>query len=258
MPPIEFVERAVARSPRAHRGAARRARGRARRCAAAGVPARRPRLGGDVARLPAAAVRRRRRARPGVLAPRLRPLDAARARRALGRGLHAPPGPRGAARVAATRCTSTAHSGRCGCSATATAARSRCCTRRASRTGGRRDRDGAARVRRGQGGRQHRARRARTTCAPTCKQRLARYHDDPDSAFWGWNDIWLHAPFRAGTSKARSPRITLPAAGDAGRRRRIRHARADPRHRTARCRTRELRRAARSAATRRTATSPSA
>ncbi|MBI5256449.1 MAG: alpha/beta hydrolase [Burkholderiales bacterium] len=28
------------------------------------------------------------------------------------------------------------------------------------------------------------------------RQRLARYHDDPDSAFWGWNDIWLHPPFR--------------------------------------------------------------
>jgi pimeloyl-ACP methyl ester carboxylesterase len=27
------------------------------------------------------------------------------------------------------------------------------------------------------------------------RQRLARYHDDPDSAFWGWNDIWLHPPF---------------------------------------------------------------
>ena len=26
--------------------------------------------------------------------------------------------------------------------------------------------------------------------------RLARYHDNPDSAFWGWNDIWLHPPFR--------------------------------------------------------------
>lgn len=25
---------------------------------------------------------------------------------------------------------------------------------------------------------------------------LARYHDDPDSAFWGWNRIWLHPPFR--------------------------------------------------------------
>jgi pimeloyl-ACP methyl ester carboxylesterase len=28
------------------------------------------------------------------------------------------------------------------------------------------------------------------------RQRLARHHDDPDSAFWGWNDIWLHPPFR--------------------------------------------------------------
>jgi pimeloyl-ACP methyl ester carboxylesterase len=28
------------------------------------------------------------------------------------------------------------------------------------------------------------------------RQRLARHHDDPDSAFWGWNRIWLHPPFK--------------------------------------------------------------
>ena len=28
------------------------------------------------------------------------------------------------------------------------------------------------------------------------RERLARHHDDPDSAFWGWNDIWLHPPFK--------------------------------------------------------------
>jgi pimeloyl-ACP methyl ester carboxylesterase len=28
------------------------------------------------------------------------------------------------------------------------------------------------------------------------RQRLARHHDDPDSAFWGWNDIWLDPAFR--------------------------------------------------------------
>jgi len=28
------------------------------------------------------------------------------------------------------------------------------------------------------------------------RERLARYHDDPDSAFWGWNRIWLDPPFR--------------------------------------------------------------
>lgn len=27
------------------------------------------------------------------------------------------------------------------------------------------------------------------------EQRLARYHDDVDSAFWGWNDIWLQPSF---------------------------------------------------------------
>jgi pimeloyl-ACP methyl ester carboxylesterase len=28
------------------------------------------------------------------------------------------------------------------------------------------------------------------------RDRLAKHHEDPDSAFWGWNDIWLHPPFK--------------------------------------------------------------
>lgn len=28
------------------------------------------------------------------------------------------------------------------------------------------------------------------------RQKLARYHDDVDSAFWGWNDVWLSPAFR--------------------------------------------------------------
>ncbi len=28
------------------------------------------------------------------------------------------------------------------------------------------------------------------------RARLGRYHDDPDSAFWGWNDVWLLPQFR--------------------------------------------------------------
>ena len=28
------------------------------------------------------------------------------------------------------------------------------------------------------------------------RARLAKYHDDPDSAFWGWNRIWLAPEFR--------------------------------------------------------------
>jgi pimeloyl-ACP methyl ester carboxylesterase len=39
--------------------------------------------------------------------------------------------------------------------------------------------------------------KARTAYLETdLRERLAKYHDDPDSAFWGWNDIWLHPPFR--------------------------------------------------------------
>jgi pimeloyl-ACP methyl ester carboxylesterase len=42
------------------------------------------------------------------------------------------------------------------------------------------------------------------------KQRLSRYHDDPDSAFWGWNDIWLHPPFRQWSIEREIEAITCP------------------------------------------------
>ena len=42
------------------------------------------------------------------------------------------------------------------------------------------------------------------------KARLARYHDDPDSAFWGWNDIWLHPPFRQWSIERELAAITCP------------------------------------------------
>lgn len=29
------------------------------------------------------------------------------------------------------------------------------------------------------------------------RAKLARYHADPDSAFWGWNDVWLDPAFRS-------------------------------------------------------------
>ena len=39
--------------------------------------------------------------------------------------------------------------------------------------------------------------RARTAYLETdLRQRLARHHTDPDSAFWGWSDIWLDPGFR--------------------------------------------------------------
>ncbi len=40
--------------------------------------------------------------------------------------------------------------------------------------------------------------------------KLARYHDDPDSAFWGWNDIWLDPAFRGWSIEAMLPAITKP------------------------------------------------
>jgi pimeloyl-ACP methyl ester carboxylesterase len=33
--------------------------------------------------------------------------------------------------------------------------------------------------------------------ATDLRKRLARYHEDVDGAFWGWNDIWLHPEFRS-------------------------------------------------------------
>jgi pimeloyl-ACP methyl ester carboxylesterase len=42
------------------------------------------------------------------------------------------------------------------------------------------------------------------------RARLARYHDDPDSAFWGWNDIWLDPRFREWSIEAMLPRLRCP------------------------------------------------
>lgn len=40
--------------------------------------------------------------------------------------------------------------------------------------------------------------------------KLARYHDDPDNTFWGWNNIWLHPEFRHWNIEAFLPRIACP------------------------------------------------
>ena len=42
------------------------------------------------------------------------------------------------------------------------------------------------------------------------KARLARYHDDPDSAFWGWNDAWLAPEFRAWSIEGILARLRCP------------------------------------------------
>jgi len=42
------------------------------------------------------------------------------------------------------------------------------------------------------------------------RAKLARYHDDVESAFWGWNDIWLHPDFVAWNIEALLPEIACP------------------------------------------------
>ena len=49
---------------------------------------------------------------------------------------------------------------------------------------------------------------------------LARYHDDPDSAFWGWNRIWLDPGFRdwnieAALESIRCPVLAIQGLDDA-------------------------------------------
>jgi pimeloyl-ACP methyl ester carboxylesterase len=42
------------------------------------------------------------------------------------------------------------------------------------------------------------------------RARLGRYHDDVDSAFWGWNGVWLDPAFRLWNIEAYLPRIRCP------------------------------------------------
>jgi pimeloyl-ACP methyl ester carboxylesterase len=42
------------------------------------------------------------------------------------------------------------------------------------------------------------------------RDRLARHHADVDSAFWGWNDVWLSDDFRRFDIRALLPSITCP------------------------------------------------
>jgi pimeloyl-ACP methyl ester carboxylesterase len=42
------------------------------------------------------------------------------------------------------------------------------------------------------------------------RQRMARHHDDPDAAFWGWCDVWLDPAFAAWTLDAEASRLTAP------------------------------------------------
>jgi pimeloyl-ACP methyl ester carboxylesterase len=42
------------------------------------------------------------------------------------------------------------------------------------------------------------------------RERLGRYHDDPDSAFWAWNDAWLAPQFRLWNIESYLDKIRCP------------------------------------------------
>lgn len=42
------------------------------------------------------------------------------------------------------------------------------------------------------------------------RPKLARYHDDVDSAFWGWNDVWLHPDFVTWNIEPLLPDVACP------------------------------------------------
>jgi pimeloyl-ACP methyl ester carboxylesterase len=45
---------------------------------------------------------------------------------------------------------------------------------------------------------------------PSLKTRLAKHHADPDSAFWGWNGVWLSEAFRSWSITAELAHIRCP------------------------------------------------
>jgi pimeloyl-ACP methyl ester carboxylesterase len=42
------------------------------------------------------------------------------------------------------------------------------------------------------------------------RERMARHHRDPDAAFFGWNDVWLHPEFPQWDITAEVARVTCP------------------------------------------------
>src|SRR5215210_556284 len=42
------------------------------------------------------------------------------------------------------------------------------------------------------------------------RERMARHHDDPDAAFFGWCDVWLDPAFRTWSLEAEARRVTAP------------------------------------------------
>ena len=53
-------------------------------------------------------------------------------------------------------------------------------------------------------------RAAREAYVNGLRQRMARHHRDPDAAFYGWNDVWLHPDFPSWDLRPLLPQVTAP------------------------------------------------
>ena len=42
------------------------------------------------------------------------------------------------------------------------------------------------------------------------RERMARHHDDPDAAFWGWCDVWLDPAFRSWSIEREAELVNVP------------------------------------------------
>ena len=51
---------------------------------------------------------------------------------------------------------------------------------------------------------------ARDAYESTLRARLAKYHDDVDATFWGWNGVWLSPEFRSWNIEPYLPAIDAP------------------------------------------------
>lgn len=60
------------------------------------------------------------------------------------------------------------------------------------------------------GGAKHRTRAREAYEQTDLRHKLGRYHDDVDSAFWGWNRIWLDPAFRAWNIEPEVAQIRAP------------------------------------------------
>ena len=70
-----------------------------------------------------------------------------------------------------------------------------------------------------------------TFVAGELRERMARHHDDPDAAFWGWCDVWLDPAFLEWNLEEEAALVQAPTLLIQGARGSVRNAGAAASHR---------------------------